>query len=147
VKDLDKDGKEELLLNDDLYSYFESLCYACSPGVEIAVRYRNGKLTLDLELTKKLDRLVKKKPKPTEVFLDTAGQVRFKDEERASNTINHFLHSLYTGRLSEGKSLLDRYFRYKTPAAKKALYERLMAAAHNSRFRKEIEAANSGQLP
>jgi len=31
-KDIDKDGTVEMILYDDMYSYFGSLCFACSPG-------------------------------------------------------------------------------------------------------------------
>lgn len=32
LKDLDGDGRQELLLGDDSFAYFDDLCYACSPS-------------------------------------------------------------------------------------------------------------------
>lgn len=32
VRDLDGDGRRELLLGDDTFAYFDDLCYACSPA-------------------------------------------------------------------------------------------------------------------
>lgn len=142
VKDLDGDGESELIMYDDLYSYFESLCYACSPGVNIAVNYKKGKLTLNSQLTKKLNHVLQTKLQLTQVHVDIDRMLRFKDEGRASDSISHFLHYLYTGQYSRGVSVLDRYFVDGTPAAKAVLHNRLMDIARESRFWEEIKAAN-----
>ncbi len=131
---MDGDGISELITYDDLYSYFESLCYACSLGVNIAVNYKKGKLTLNPQLTKKLNRVLQTKLQLTQVHMDIDNMLRFKDESRASDSISHFLYYLYTGEYSRGVSVLERYFVDGTPSAKTVLHNRLMRIAMGSRF-------------
>jgi len=142
IKDLDGDGKSELILYDDLYSYFESFCYACSPGVNIAVNYKKDKLSLNLKLTKMLGHILQTKLQRTQVYVDKDSVVRFIDDERASYCISHFLYYLYTGEYNRGVSVFNHYFVEGTPSAKTVLHNRLMRVAMGSRFWEEIKAAN-----
>ena len=44
VVDLDQDGRLELVLGDDQFAYFDSLCYACSPAkMPLVACYRDGR--------------------------------------------------------------------------------------------------------
>ena len=50
IKDLDHDGKMEVLLTDDAFSYYDNLAYDCSPGLPMVLGYRRGRyvdVTLD----------------------------------------------------------------------------------------------------
>lgn len=44
VVDLDHDGRPELVLGDDQFAYFDTLCYACSPArMPLVACYRDGR--------------------------------------------------------------------------------------------------------
>ncbi len=44
VRDLDGDGRKELLLGDDTFAYFDDLCYACSPSfLPLVACYADGR--------------------------------------------------------------------------------------------------------
>jgi hypothetical protein len=44
-KDLDRDGKPEILTLDDRFAYFDGLCFACSPQLPLILRYSEGQFT------------------------------------------------------------------------------------------------------
>jgi hypothetical protein len=44
-KDLDGDGKTEILTLDDSFAYFDGLCFACSPQLPLILCYRDGQFT------------------------------------------------------------------------------------------------------
>jgi hypothetical protein len=44
IKDLDRDGRPELVLGDDTFAYFDDLCFACSPSsFPLVACYRGGR--------------------------------------------------------------------------------------------------------
>lgn len=60
-KDLDGDGKPEILASDDSFSYFDGLCFACSPILPIIFCYKDGKfIDCTLEFSFLLDSQIEK---------------------------------------------------------------------------------------
>jgi len=145
IKDINGDGKKELLMLDDLFSYFESLCYACSPGMYVAVDYNAGELKLNPQLTKEISKDVLTKKLSTTNVTFKNKILYFEDRDnryRSTAALQHFLYYIYTGEHKIALSILDNYFTYPNKWVKKVLYARLMHQIQASQFWSTIKEIN-----
>ncbi len=141
-KDLDGDGILEWIMSDDQYSYYMT-CFACSAYVQIVINYRDGKLYLRPNLTKRYTRKnLKNRLKQVRIYLDSYGDIATKNQERFSLALDNFLYYFYSGELDNALRVIHEHFSFKNRAVKLLFLLSLSERISNSYFWSQLLKIN-----
>lgn len=113
LKDLDGDGKAELLVGDTRWEAYDDFSHAAAPGGTLVYKWRPESGTYvfagpdanDAFYRAELDRLRGDVPEAVKAIEPS---VPFPDESYVSNAISTYLVYVYTNRLDEGRAELTR---------------------------------------
>jgi len=137
--DVNFDGVDEILTFDD-YSYAFGLCFACSPFVEVVLRYSPAGLRLDPLLLRAA--IPAPEPPREEVWaIRRQGEWLFGDDEAAARLIGAILARLYRGEGRKGAALFEK-FRFQPASSRQLLARELMEMVLASPFWPQIARAN-----
>ena len=111
--DLNKDGKIELVTTESAFDYFDNLCFACSPFVEVILRLDGNTLSnVGSEFWQRYERVIRAKSEDLspEVVHDfqTKGRAEFPGnwDETKSNIFLVALSYLYAGKENDALHFL-----------------------------------------
>ena len=141
-KDLDGDNKPEIITWDDSYSYFASLCFACSPSVRIVVNFNGEELALRPKLIEKHYRLKTKVVKRIDVNIDEQGTLKL-NSEYAADIVGLILHNFYTAQPKEAVDVMRAYLNFAHPAVRKLFLLQLTDAMSQSPFHDQLRKLNN----
>lgn len=141
-KDLDGDNKLEIITWDDRYSYFSSLCFACSPNVKIVANFNGERLVLR-------PKLIEKFYKPNIVILhkinvgvDKLGGLEW-NSHYAPDIMEAILYNFYIGQTKEAIAIMQTYFNFEHPAVRKIFLTELVDAMARSPFFDQLREINN----
>jgi len=136
-KDLDNDGIAEIITYDDRYSYFASLCFACSPFVKIIVNFDGDKLVLRPKLMEKFAKPNNKPLKVSTIGMDKLGNIEL-DSTHAPAVVEVMLHDFYVGKTQSAIKTMKTYFRFEHPALRRLFLDALVEAMSRSPFFEQL---------
>ena len=141
VKDLDNDGKKELIIHDDRYSYFASLSFASSMSVKVIANVVNGALVLRPKLMEQFT-----VPNTTLMGSKVAmGQEENSielDVNAAPDVLEVFLHNLYVGKGVDAMAVLHKYLHFQNKDVEKIFFRKLLERIESSYFYRQINDLN-----
>jgi len=142
IKDINNDNKPEIITWDDQYSYAFGLCFACSIGVKVILKYDGSKLRLDPNLTAKYTKKFTYKFQVSKVVLDKYGDISFINQTQASKVLDRILYNVYSGQTSKALFLIKKYFSFDNTAVRKLFLLELIDMMSESPFWDDIRLAN-----
>jgi hypothetical protein len=141
-KDLDGDNTPEIITWDDSYSYFASLCFACSPNINIVANFNGEKLVLRPSLIEKFYKLETKVLHKTNVGTNKLGGLEW-NSNNAPDIMDAILYSLYIGQTKEAIAIMQVYFNFEHPAVRKIFLIELVDAMSKSPFFDQLRELNN----
>lgn len=141
VKDLDNDGKKELIFYDDRYSYFASLCFASSTSVRVVTNIVNGALVLRPKLMEQFTvpnttLMVSKVP-----AVQVENSIAL-DANAGPDVLEVFLHNLYAGKGVDAMTLIHKYLHFQNKEVEKIFFSKLLERIESSYFYRQINDLN-----
>jgi hypothetical protein len=151
LKDLDGDGKLELLVGDTRWEGYDDFSHAAAPGGTLVYRWRpeSGGYVfagMDASATCSDAELARLRAEVPELVKDMDPNLEFPDESYVSNAIQTYLVYVYTGRAEEGRAELARMLGEHVPNdAARARRKRIMDDFLTGNSAKELASPKRGE--